>query len=545
MEQKQVYERDGKSFQIYFTSDVHGYLYPESYADRALRPMGLFAAAQGFQKDGNTLILDGGDMLQGSAFDLYCEKTLSDNQAQAEAMNAAGYDFVTIGNHDFNYGYEYLTSYLRRLHAKALCANLRIKKPEDEALIKPYEIVKLENGLRVAVIGIVTDFVNVWEQKKNLEFFEVSDPFAALAKAIRDIGDRADIRVCIYHGGYEAELSTGRILSTTGEDIGYKICKELPVDILLTGHQHMPFAGDWISGTFTAQAPDKARQYVHLAGEVYGDGLTVSGALLAPAEEAVQAAGAVMAEEDRSGKELCRKQCGTVLAAAERLLPTERLVQEWLDSPLGHMNRALLPAEKIRMAAEGSPIADFINLIQLHYSGAQLSCCGLANEIGGFQKEVTVRDVIASYPFPNTFVVLEIDGRSLRAALERAAEYFQKEPGAEGGLRISDSFIKPKVEHYNYDYFAGDGFFYEIDASRPAGERVTSMTLYGREIGTEEKLSLCMNNYRASGAGGYGMYKGLKVLKEINTEMTELMIEYLEQHPVCEVPETKYYRVAV
>ena len=76
------------------------------------------------------------------------------------------------------------------------------------------------------------------------------------------------------------------------------------------------------------------------------------------------------------------------------------------------------------MALHGSPIADFINLVQLEASGAQVSCTALGNEVSGFQAQVTVRDVVASYPFSNTLVVLQVTGRVLRAALEQCATYF-------------------------------------------------------------------------------------------------------------------------
>ena len=540
-----------QKFSIYFTSDIHGYLYPENYADREQKPLGLLAAAGSFCKDANTLVLDGGDMLQGSAFDMYCQKFAGDTTAQAEAMNAAGYDFVTIGNHDFNYGYEYLTGYLKKLHAKAVCANLRIKKEEDAELVKPYHIVRLENGLRVAVIGIVTDYVNVWEQKENLEYFEIGSPYEALKQAIDEIGDRADIRVCIYHGGYEADLETGRILSTTGEDIGYQICRTLPVDILLTGHQHMAFSGKWINGTFTAQVPDKAREYLHLSGVAYGDGLHVEAELVPVKEADAEAIYSVISgsirdteTEDKQAEDTEteeKEQLSKMKDAAKALLPFEQKTQTWLDEPLGVLPRELSPDTKIRMAVNGSPIADFINQIQLYYSGAQIACCGLANEVGGFRTSVTTRDVIASYPYPNTLMVLEIDGKTLRKALERTAEYFQPDESAEDGIRVADCFIKPKVEHYNYDYFAG--IDYVIDAGKPAGSRIVSLLYQGKPVEDTDTFSLCLNNYRASGAGGYEMYQGLKVIKEINTEMTELLIDYLGNHPQVELTEEKSYRV--
>ena len=522
-----------RKLQICFTSDIHGYLYPETYADKSRTPLGLLAGMRRYKKDGNTLILDGGDMLQGSALAMYCQKFQKDPSALAEAMNRAGYDFVTIGNHDFNYGYEYLTAYLRKLRAQVLCANVKLMREADRELIRPYEIVTLENGLRVAVIGIVTDYVNVWEQPENLREIRVTDPFEALKEALSEIGERADLKVCIYHGGYEADLATGRILSTTGEDVGYRICRELPLDILLTGHQHIPFPGKWISGTYTAQTPDKLRSFLSLEAEVSEGERRQQAGSEEPSGLAIRAA-LISPEVSEEGVLTDREM-------EARLQPLEDRVQEWLDQPLGRLDRPLPPDTKIRMAVQGSPIADFVNQIQLDCSKAQIACCGLANELGGFDREVTTRSVIASYPYPNTLLVLRIDGATLRKALERTAEYFQPDPEAEGGIRVADSFLKPKVEHYNYDYFAG--IHYVIDAKKPQGERIVSLEYEGRPIGDTDTFTLCINNYRASGAGGYEMYRGLPVLQEINREMTEIIIDYLEQHPVVEVPEQKAYEV--
>ena len=106
---------------IYFTSDTHGYLYPNNFADRQPRPMGLLSMH--FPKDENTLVIDGGDTIQGSPMTYFCR--LNDRELPvAQAMNDRGYDYVTLGNHDFNNGYDYLKRYLDALDAKCLCANV-------------------------------------------------------------------------------------------------------------------------------------------------------------------------------------------------------------------------------------------------------------------------------------------------------------------------------------------------------------------------------------------------------------------------------------
>ena len=106
---------------IYFTSDTHGYLYPNNFASKQPRPMGLLPMS--FPKDGNTLVIDGGDTIQGSPLTYFC-KLNGRELPVAQAMNARGYDYVTLGNHDFNNGPEYLKKHLETLNAKCLCANV-------------------------------------------------------------------------------------------------------------------------------------------------------------------------------------------------------------------------------------------------------------------------------------------------------------------------------------------------------------------------------------------------------------------------------------
>ena len=61
---------------IYFTSDLHSYIYPTDYRSQKEQDLGLFKCASQFQKDGNTLIIDGGDLLQGSPFGAFCHDTV-------------------------------------------------------------------------------------------------------------------------------------------------------------------------------------------------------------------------------------------------------------------------------------------------------------------------------------------------------------------------------------------------------------------------------------------------------------------------------------
>ena len=114
-----------RTLTIRYTSDTHGYLYPTNYADMQDRPMGLMKLAGEYPHDGNTLIIDGGDTIQGSPLTNLYQRLSPEEKAAclsedtygthpiAAMMNLAGYQFVTLGNHDFNYGVDALMDYPR------------------------------------------------------------------------------------------------------------------------------------------------------------------------------------------------------------------------------------------------------------------------------------------------------------------------------------------------------------------------------------------------------------------------------------------------
>lgn len=483
-----------RKININYTSDIHGYFYPTTYGDMEEKNIGLFKCYSNFTHDEDTLTIDGGDILQGSAFTFYCEQERSSCAEIAKIMSEAGYNYYTLGNHDFNYGTGYMREYISGHSGRCLCENVTDREGN---ILFPHIIKTMPNGLRVGLVGIVTDYVNVWEKKENIQDIIIADPFEAAKNALKDLKGKTDVNICIYHGGFESDLDTGKRLSDTTENVGYKICTELDYDLLLTGHQHMSVDGRYVSGTYVVQPMEYAKEFHKIEIEVY----------------------------DKDDIKITSTKCAADAKADDRLSKMfdefESKVQEWLNRPIGYINRDLLPEDKAVMALNGSGIAEFLNRVQIHASGAQLSAVGLANEIAGFHKKVSTRDVIATYPYPNTLVVLEITGRKLKNVCERSAEYFQIR---DGKVTVADSFLIPKVEHYNYDYYYG--MDYTIDPYRQVGDRITKMEIDGEPVKADKTYTICINNYRQTGAGGYPDYKDCKVIKEINVEMVELIMNY-------------------
>ena len=483
---------------IYFTSDTHGYLYNTTFADTLPKPVGMLGME--FPKDGNTLIVDGGDTIQGSPLTYFLHEKHR-RQIMADVMNGKGYDYITLGNHDFNYGPGWLSEFLNGLEAVCLCAN--VEDLTGTLPIRKWEIRTMANGLRIGLFGIVTHWVNVWEKKENLKTLRITPPVPAAHEAVRALQEAGcDKIIGIYHGGMEKDLKTGERLTETDENEACRLCEELPIDLLLTGHQHIPFAGKMWHGTHLVQTPCYGKSYVRVEMDDEGN---FSSQLFTPSAEQT------WTEEE------------TAVRAD---------LESWLDSPVGHLSRDLWPGDRLQMARHGSEIADFFNRVQLWATGADVSCTALPNECRGFSRNVTVRDVVASYIYPNTLCVLKITGKDLREALEQCATYFTVD--AQGGIRISESFLKPKEEHYNYDFFAG--IKYAFDLSRPCGSRMIRIERKGQPVNDGDEMTLCMCDYRATGAGQFPMWKACRHEKDVLTEISELILQYFAEHAMIDIP---------
>jgi len=413
----------------------------------------------------------------------------------AEMLNVCEYDYVALGNHDFNFGQKTLYDYLDGLNATPLCENLQDCQGE---VLFPHKIHTLRNGLRVGLVGMVTDFVKIWEKPENIEGMHFVDPIESARKALNQLRDKVDITMGIYHGGFERDLESNRLLSDTRENVACEICEELDFDILLTGHQHMTITGQYYSDTYIIQPPQQGQGYAYLELEKKGERLEISSEIRQP------------------------QSPFKLNPALGQFAHLEAKLQEWLDVIVGELPEPLSVGERVEMALKGSPLADLFNRLQLIYSGAEISATSLANDAKGLPRTIRRRDLFAAYPYANTFVVLEITGEKLRGAVERSASYLSI--NEEGELEVDHTFLKPKVEHYNYDFYAG--IEKEIDYNYPMGSRVQSLKYKGVEVKGEDQFTICINDYRASGAGGYGMYPKCKVIKEVRVEMIEMLLDY-------------------
>lgn len=487
---------------ICYTCDTHGYIFPTNFYKKSSNiDMGLLKLARKFNKDKDTLVIDGGDTLQGSPLTHYMSK--SSAKPIAEFMNLCGYDYVAAGNHDFNYGVDYLAEYVNELKATCLCAN--IQDHDNKLSFKPYVIHTMPNGLKIGILGLCTHHVKFWEKPETVKKLSISNPIDAIDKYLPILKRESDITICLYHGGIEIDTTTMKPLDNgSDENQGYLIATKYDFDLVLSAHQHIDFEGT-LGNSYVVQNRENANSFVEININIDGNKKVISSERKFP--------------DMPFSKDL-----------AEPLNKIYNDVENWLDSPLGELSTELKAGEPLQNAINGSLIANFINQIQLKFSKADISACSLANEVMGFNKVVSVRDVLNTYKFSNTLCVLSISGKILKEYMEQTASYFHLENGE---ISVSESFVKPKLAHYNYDYFYN--MDYEFDITKPVGERVAKLQYQNKDILPGDTLSIVVNSYRASGTGGYDMLKNLPHIKEIQEEVSGLIIKTLEDSKYFEV----------
>lgn len=498
------------------TSDVHAYIAPTDYlAGNTHCDLGLAKAATVIQKmratHAHTIYIDNGDFLQGSPLAQYLALKNKDASPAPlfECLNQMGCDAFVIGNHEFNYGLEYLSKGMQAFHGPVLAANVTIGE-EDYLIAAPYTVVE-RGGVRIAILGLVTHFVPKWEKPEHIRGVRFNDPIKVAKTWVPRLRSVADVVVVAYHGGFERDPITGQKMGLqTGENAAWRMLQEVPgIDVLLTGHQHRRYSGSETGIPVTQPG---------WRGESVGC-IRLS----------LERIDGVVRVQEAEATLLSVKGVSPDPAMMAYTASLQDSVEDWLDVPIGNIRGDMLITDPLQACITGPPYIDFINRLQMKAANVDISAAALFSQYApGLPSEVTVRHVVNNYVYANTLVVLEVSGADLRAALERCARFFAI--GADGKLKISEEFSEPFEQYYSYDMYAG--IDYDMDIRRPPGERITRLLYHGEPITAEQKLRIVVNNFRATGGGEYTMYDMSKAIGGIEVDMTDLIVEYLQTHPV-------------
>lgn len=223
-----------KHLEVLHTNDTHSCIMPlnPNLADTAVAGRGGFLRRVAMikeerAKNPDLLLIDSGDFSQGSPF-----YTMFKGDVEVGLMNLMGYDAVTIGNHEFDFGLENMARIFKMAKFPVVCANYDFTGTCVEGLVKPYVIIK-RNGLKIGLFGLSPQLEGLVDLSKckgvtYLDPIEVGNRVAAELKHDK----KCDVVICVSHLGWLRPDEMGdQMLLASSKDI----------DLVLGGHSHSYF----------------------------------------------------------------------------------------------------------------------------------------------------------------------------------------------------------------------------------------------------------------------------------------------------------------
>ncbi|MDA3734226.1 5'-nucleotidase C-terminal domain-containing protein [Niameybacter massiliensis] len=463
------------------TSDMHGNLTSYVYeAAKDYENSGFARTAtlvkQTRTENPNTLVIDNGDTIQGTIMtdDLY-NTDLSKPNPVMDMMNYIGYDSMTLGNHEFNFGVPMIEKLKKEAKFPILSANI-YKKATGENFATPY-IVKEFDGVKVGVLGLTVPSVPSWDANKegvkDLEFKHMADEAQKYVKILKE-KEQVDVIIATAHAGLDSRHEQD------GGDAARLVAERCPeIDAFLVGHDHIT-VNENINGVLVA-APYKDREVVRFDLTINKD-----------TKKVTDKQTTILKLADYTADE------GATKVAA----PYDKETKAFLENTIGVATEDFHPASEVKGIPEAqikdTGLIDLINNVQLEATGADVAAAALFKPSANLPKgELNFANVFDIYQYANTLVGIEVTGKELKNYMEWSVSYYNTfKPG---DLTIS---FNPNIRVYAYDMF--QGVDYTVDISEPVGSRIKDVMYKGEPLADDIVLKLAINDYRYSGIGPSG-----------------------------------------
>lgn len=524
---------------VLVTTDIHGNIYPYDYltgrpSERGLAKLATLIAEQR-KVDPDALLIDCGDTIQGAPLESVYQhfartgKLPLDRKApltglladpMMTAMNYLRYDAMAVGNHEFNFGLANLDKARSDANFPWLSANITAGRPSARRPFDPY-LVKTVHGVRVGIIGVTTPSIPAWEKPENYEGYGFAEAVESVRAAADDARKKAkaDILLLAAHTGLDRDLRTGTVRhgEVPGENVVYQIATQVPaIDAIVFGHTHSELASARIGNVLLMQPKNWGMSLGRLE---FG---------LEP-----QPGGGFRVTRKHS-KLLPVSSAGLPDAQVLRLAaPYHEATETYLKTVVSE-TPVRLDARRSRI--EDSAVIDAVHQVQLHYAKADVSFTSAFNpRLVVPQGAVTIRNIAALYVYDNELYAIEGDGKMVKAALENAARYYQTCPDRSC---TTGPLINKEVIGFNYDM--AEGVTYDVDLTKPEGQRIQNLRFKGEPLASDRKLRIAVNNYRAGGSGGYIMFKNAKLLWRSYEDIRDLIITYYSARQLPSKPNNNW-----
>lgn len=524
----------------------------------------------------NSLLLDNGDTIQGTALSDYqalispvsCSQTL----AMYKVMNAAGFDGGGIGNHEFNYGLQYLSQVtgsrfnvdgLPEPAAQPTCAGPKFPQvlanvysvKTRQPLFQPYAILSktltakgpdgktVSAPVKVGIIGFAPPAILSWD-KRWLDGKVYTEGVVETAqKYIPEMRAKgADLIVVISHGGLDNST-----YSPTMENGSYHLSKVAGVDAMLIGHSHQifPDAASTV-GQFNLPGVDKVKGTVNgvptVMANYWGKHLGVVNLALTYDGKKWNVDRTNTKVEARSTQNADKTYVAADASVAAAIDTEHQATIQYVKTPIGSTDYRMTSyfadvgdpgAIQIVNQAQAKYVKDYItanlpalaSLPVLSVSAPFKSGFGGGNDYTDVALgNLAINNAADLYLYPNTVYAVKVNGAELKAWLETAAKRFnQINPALTTEQQLVSTF-----PGYNFDMFTDADMQYEIDVTQAVGSRIKNLTYQGNPVTAAMEFIVATNNYRASGGGNFPGLDGTKTVYASPDANRDVLIQYIK-----------------
>ncbi len=554
------------SLRLLETSDLHVNVYPyDYYRDGGDDTFGLAKTATLIRnaraEAKNAILFDNGDIIQGSPMGDYIayKKGLKDSvHPIIAAMNGMDYACCTLGNHEFNYGLEFLDLALHGAKFPATCCN--VFKVDGSPLVKPWLVIEKDfvddsgaaHKLRVGVIGFLPPQIVQWDKDHLAGKATTADVVESARKYVPEMrAQKVDLVVALCHGGI------ARSAPEKGEENAARGLATVPgIDAIFLGHQHLVFPGKDFAGIDGVDAEKGTINgvpavmpgfwgshvgVIDLSLEKDGDIWKVTGSK-------VEARSIYERTPDR--KIVSRADADAGVLAAAKVDHDATLA--YVRAPVGQTSA---PINSYFALVADDPSVQIVSQAQTWYieqiaatmpdlKGVAVLSAAAPFKAGGRSGPdyytdvktgpVAIKDVADLYLYPNTVRAVKIDGATVREWLERSAGMFNQIDPAKS---TEQELINPTFPSYNYDVI--DGVTYKIDLSKPSRydgngkliapdfHRIVDLRYKGQPIDEKQPFIVATNNYRAGGGGNFPGCDGKTIVIDAPDTNRDVLVRYI------------------
>ena len=529
------------------TTDLHVHVFPyDYYGDRPVDTVGLARTAtliRGIEAEAtNALLVDNGDFLQGNPMGDYIAyergMNTSDLHPIVAAMNQLDFTIGTIGNHEFNYGLDFLMNTTAGADFPMVLANvakgtLGASPRADDMLYEPYRIVEhgivdgdgKSRSIRIGFIGFVPPQIMNWDRRHlegNINARDIVESARAWVPEMKEAG--ADIVIALSHSGIGPAAHVDGM-----ENASVPLAAVEGIDAVMTGHHHRVFPGDTYADI---DGVDEVAGTIHgkpaTMGGFWGSHMGLVDLLLEHDGNAWRIASST--SEARPISERIDRKNVALVESQEDILDAVRADHE---ATLAYVRRSVgktaAPLHSYFALVADDPSVQIVSQAQTWYvsdlmKGTEWEGLPVLSAAAPFKAggrggpeyytdvkagDVAIKNVADLYLYPNTVRAVAITGAQVKEWLEMSAGIFnQVQPGV-----ADQPLINPEFPSYNFDVI--DGVTYRIDLTQPAkytpkgdlqdpgASRIVDLRFNGEPVDLGQRFIVATNNYRAGGGGNF------------------------------------------